>query len=165
MKKFFLPFLILFQLNIAYCQNDYWQQQVNYKISVTLNDRDNTLDGNEEMDYTNNSPDTLHYIWIHLWPNAFKNDKTAFSDQALENGRTDFYFSHNDQRGYINRLDFRVNGITARLEDHPQFIDVAKLVLPILLNPGQVIKITIANAGRSAMILSPPNCGAVVHAV
>ncbi|MBY0384624.1 M1 family peptidase, partial [bacterium] len=50
--------------------------QVNYKIDVTLNDVNNTLDGFVKMDYHNNSPDTLHFIWIHLWPNAFKNDKT-----------------------------------------------------------------------------------------
>lgn len=120
----------------------YWQQQVNYKISVTLHDADNTLDAFEEMEYTNHSPDTLTYIWIHLWPNAFKNDKTAFSDQALENGKTNFYFSNEEQRGYINRLDFRVNGIAARLEDHPQYIDIGKIILPVFLLPGQTIKIT-----------------------
>ena len=142
LKKTLFLVLLSCQFCIAYCQVNYWQQQVNYKISVTLNDVDHSLNGFEEMEYTNNSPDTLSYIWIHLWPNAFKNDKTAFSDQALQNGRTDFYFSGNEQRGYINRLDFRVNGITARLEDHPQYIDIGKLVLPILLIPGQTIKIT-----------------------
>ncbi len=127
---------------VAHCQINYWQQLVNYKIDVTLNDVDNTLDGFIKIDYTNNSPDTLQYIWFNLWPNAYKNDKTAFSDQLLENGRTDFYFSDDEKRGYINRLDFRVNGITARLEDHPQYIDVAKLVLPLFLAPGQTIHIT-----------------------
>ena len=93
--------------------NAYFQQQVNYKIDVTLNDMENTLDGFEIINYTNNSPDTLHYIWFHLWPNAYKNDRTAFSEQLLQNGRTDFYFSNNEKRGYINRLDFKVDGITA----------------------------------------------------
>ena len=120
----------------------YFQQKVDYKIDVTLNDGDNTLEGFEIINYTNNSPDTLHYIWFHLWPNAYKNDKTAFSEQLLLNGRTDFYFSDNEKRGYINRLDFKVDGTTAIFEDHPQYIDIVQLILPESLNPGQTIKIT-----------------------
>ena len=127
---------------MAVCQQAYFQQEVNYKIDVTLNDKENTLDGFEIIFYTNNSPDTLPFIWFHLWPNAYKNDQTAFSEQLLQLGRTDFYFSDNDKRGYINRLDFKVNGVTSILEDHPQYIDVAKLVLPAPIVPGQTIKIT-----------------------
>ena len=135
--------MILFAclLPTANCQLNYWQQQVNYKIDVTLNDADNTLDAYIKMDYHNNSPDTLHFIWIHLWPNAFKNDRTAFTDQDLENGSTDFYFSDNDKRGYINRLDFKVNGSTAKTEDHPLHQDIIKLILPKPLAPGSAVKI------------------------
>lgn len=122
--------------------SQYWQQQVNYVIDVSLNDKEKTLDGFEKISYTNHSPDTLHYIWFHLWPNAYKNDQTAFSDQLLENGTTKFYFSTREQKGYINRLDFKVNGTTAKSEDHPQYIDVIKLLLPQPLAPGQEITIT-----------------------
>ena len=122
-------------------QSTYWQQQVNYKIDVTLNDADHTLDGFVKMDYYNNSPDTLFFIWFHLWPNAFKNDKTAFTDQALQNGRTDFYFSNADKRGYINRLDFKVNGVVAKTADHPQHQDIIKLILPKPIAPNSTAKI------------------------
>lgn len=131
---------ILFFSLRSLCQNDhYWQQQVNYDIAVTLNDADHTLDGFVKMEYFNNSPDSLKYIWIHLWPNAFKNDRTAFTDQALENGSTDFYFSDESKRGYINRLNFQVNKMTASIEDHPQHQDIVKLVLPTMLAPGNKI--------------------------
>jgi hypothetical protein len=120
----------------------YWQQQVNYIIDVSLNDKEHTLDGFEKLEYLNNSPDTLSFIWFHLWPNAYKNDKTAFSEQLLINNRTDFYFSRPEQRGYINRLDFKVNGTTAQTEDHPQYIDIIKLLLPYPLPPGNHITIT-----------------------
>ncbi|MDQ2862446.1 MAG: hypothetical protein M3R50_02140, partial [Bacteroidota bacterium] len=115
---------------------------MNYKIKVTLNDIDKTLDGFETINYTNNSPDTLYFIWFHLWPNAYKNDRTAFSEQLLKLGRTDFYFSGENKRGYINRLDFKVDGITSQLEDHSLYIDVTKLILPKPLAPNQSIKIT-----------------------
>ena len=143
MKRIISLFILFyFQLPTANCQlSSYWQQQVNYKIDVTLNDAENTLDGYVKMDYFNNSPDTLRFIWIHLWPNAYKNDKTAFTDQVLENGSTKFYFSNADKRGYINRLDFKVNGNTAKTEDHPQHQDIIKLILPEPLAPKANIKI------------------------
>ncbi len=111
-------------------------------IQVSLNDQQHTLSGSIKMEYINNSPDTLDFIWFHVWPNAYKNDKTAFSDQLLENGNTSFYFSDRDDKGYINRLDFKVDGATAETEDHPHHIDIIKLVLPVPLNPGQTINIT-----------------------
>lgn len=132
----------LCQLSAVRCQlSTYWQQQVNYTIDVTLNDVDHSLDGYVKMDYTNNSPDTLFFIWIQLWPNAYKNDKTAFSDQLLENGNTDFYFSNNEKKGYINRLAFKVNGTVANILDHPQHQDIVKLILPQPILPKSTAKI------------------------
>jgi len=138
----FICFLFIAQSLWLAASSQYWQQQVNYTIDVSLNDKEHTLDGYEKIDYTNNSPDTLKFIWFHLWPNAYKNDKTAFSDQLLENGNTKFYFSNQEDKGYINRLDFKVNNITATVEDHPQHIDIVKIVLPTPLPPGQKTTIT-----------------------
>jgi hypothetical protein len=125
----------------SFSQLAHWRQQVNYKIRVRLNDSSNTLDGYEQMDYHNNSPDTLHYIWIHLWANAFKNDRTAYSDELLDLGHTEFYFSDDDKKGYINRLNFKVNGIIAETEDHPAEQDIIQLILPTPLYPGAHINI------------------------
>ena len=135
---------MLFQVCTSrlFSQQQYWQQEVNFRIDVSLNDKEHSLDAFEEITYVNHSPDSLHFIWFHIWPNAFKNDRTAFSEQLLLLGKTDFYFSNQSQRGYINRLDFKVNGITASLEDHPVHTDIVKLVLPAVLAPGQSISIT-----------------------
>lgn len=122
-------------------KSDYWQQEVNYRIQVSLDDQLHELSGLAQIDYINHSPDTLRFIWIHLWPNAYKNDRTAFSDQFLENGRTDFYFSEPEQKGYINRLSFKVNGTMAVLKDHPEHQDIVQLILPQPLLPGLQMKI------------------------
>ncbi|MCU0395436.1 MAG: M1 family metallopeptidase, partial [Chitinophagaceae bacterium] len=92
--------------------------------------------GTVQIEYLNQSPDTLRFLWIHLWPNAYKNDQTAFSEQYLLEGKTDFYFSSSLRKGYINQVDFKADGLPARLEDHPAYIDVARLVLPKPLLPG-----------------------------
>jgi hypothetical protein len=120
----------------------YWQQQVDYHIETRLDDANHALDGSVKLQYTNHSPDTLFYIWINCSPNAFKNDRTAFSEQRLEDGSTDFYFSTPQQRGYINRLDFRVDGEEAKMMDHPQYIDIIKLILPKPLPPGNEVTLT-----------------------
>ncbi|HXB09745.1 MAG TPA: M1 family metallopeptidase [Puia sp.] len=141
MKKLISALIILTLTHLAQAQS-YWQQQTDYTIDVTLNDPEKSLDGFIRIRYTNNSPDTLPFIWIHCWPNAYKNDRTAFSEQLLGNGRTDFYFSDKEKRGYINRLDFRVDGQEAKMEDHPLFIDIIKVLLPKPLAPGGQITLT-----------------------
>lgn len=148
MKLFVLKFRLLFFCNLFFFSGlqsqdrQYWQQQVNYNIQVSLNDADHSLTGFVNMSYTNQSPDTLTYIWFHVYPNAFKNDKTAFTDQQLENGNTDFYFSDDHRRGYINRLQFKVDSISALTADHPQHQDIIKLILPTPLLPGKAVNIT-----------------------
>lgn len=114
----------------------YWQQQAHYNIEVTLHDTTHTLDGEVKIQYFNRSPDTLRFLWIHLWPNAYKNDRTAFANQLLLERNTDFYFSRQEEKGYINRINFTANNQPAVLEDHPVYIDVARLILPAPLLPG-----------------------------
>ena len=50
----------------------YWQQDVHYKIKAELIDAKNVIKGNEELVYTNNSPDDLTYLFFHLYQNAFE---------------------------------------------------------------------------------------------
>ncbi|MFN9782558.1 MAG: M1 family metallopeptidase [Sphingobacteriales bacterium] len=140
--RIIILFLLISRTTSVTAQQVYWQQEVNYTMNVKLDPTDNSLQASARIVYVNHSPDTLRFIWFHLWPNAYKNDKTAFSDQLLENGRTDFYFSDNEQRGYINRLDFRINDKPVQTEDHPEHIDIVKLILPSALNPGDSLLIT-----------------------
>ncbi len=142
--KLTIAFLLcIFSFNFADAQTrDYWQQQTNYEVAVSLNETDHSLDADYKLTYFNNSPDTLTYIWFHLWPNAYKNDKTAFSEQLLKIGRTDFYFSHEEDRGYINRLDFKVNDNHVKIKDHPQHQDIVQVFLDQPLPPGNSAIIT-----------------------
>ena len=50
----------------------YWQQDVHYHISVSLDDKQDIISGNLELTYWNNSPDTLTYVYFHLYQNAFQ---------------------------------------------------------------------------------------------
>jgi len=44
----------------------YYQQQADYKIDIELDDKNSKLMGSETVTYTNNSPDTLEYLWVQL---------------------------------------------------------------------------------------------------
>ena len=119
--------------------NPYFQQMVKYEIDVTLNDSAHTLSAFERLEYTNNSPDTLEFIWFHLWPNAYKNDSTAFAKQQTKSGSRRFADSDEEDRGFIDSLDFLVDGIKATWETHTDWIDVAKIMLPNHLLPGKSV--------------------------
>ena len=57
--------------------NQYWQQKVDYKIDVTLNERKRRIQASQKITYTNNSPNTLRYLWLQLDQNRFKKDSIA----------------------------------------------------------------------------------------
>ncbi|MFD0835140.1 M1 family metallopeptidase [Mariniflexile aquimaris] len=57
---------------------DYWQQRANYKIKVVLNEKNNSISGEETITYFNNSPDDLSYLWIQLEQNVNKKGNEDF---------------------------------------------------------------------------------------
>lgn len=48
---------------------DYWQQRVDYRITATLDVESHELQGRETIRYTNNSPEALSYLWMHVEQN------------------------------------------------------------------------------------------------
>lgn len=123
-------------------QTDYFQQEVDYRIQVQLNDQEHTLQGQVEIDYTNHSPDELSFIWFHLWPNAYRDQTTAFAQQQRQSGSTAFYFAKDSQLGYMDSLQFSVDDTPCRLEYHPEHPDMVKVWLPQPLAPGAQVQIT-----------------------
>lgn len=140
MNKLLLLIVSFFPLSLHAQQ--YWQQEVNFTISVSLNDKQHTLEAFETIEYINNSPDTLKYIWFHLWPNAYKNDRTALSEQLIKLNRTEFYFSKPADKGYINQMDFKADGLSAKVQADSSNIDMVIVILPKPLAPGKQTTIT-----------------------
>ena len=143
-KKYsYMVRILLFSVLLTFstvirAQDAYWQQDVDYTIDVTLNDQDNSLQGTSTVVYKNNSPESLNFIWFHLWPNAYKNENTALFQQ-LKNDSSSKEDLSAIAYGYIDGLDFKVNGKKAKTEAHPNpaYIDIIKVVLPKALKPGE----------------------------
>jgi hypothetical protein len=50
----------------------YWQNRADYTIAATLDTAAKTVRAELTLRYTNNSPDTLRYIWLQTEQNAFR---------------------------------------------------------------------------------------------
>jgi len=141
-SRYFCFLLLLVPCFVSAFTPPYFQQVVNTSIRVTLDDRKHFLTGSEEIVYINHSPDTLRHIYLHLWPNAFKDNTTALARQFFDQGRNNFLRSKANDRGYIDSLHFRVDGKDASFRFLPDTPDVGLLTLDAPLLPGQQIRIT-----------------------
>ena len=91
--------------------------------------------------YTNNSPEALEEIWMHLWPNAYSSGKTALAKQQYRNGDLFMYYAIAKDLGGIDGLDFKVDGKQTEWEYDPKNPDIAVIKLNTPLNPGESLEI------------------------
>ncbi len=70
-KKLSCGILFFFSLSTSMAQN-YWQQRVAYKMDIYFDVETNQFSGSQELNYFNNSPDTLKKVFFHLYFNAFQ---------------------------------------------------------------------------------------------
>lgn len=61
----------------------YWQQKVDYKITASLDEAARRITGSEDITYTNNSPDTLKFLWLQLDQNVFNKESMANRSNAF----------------------------------------------------------------------------------
>jgi hypothetical protein len=52
---------------------NYWQNRADYNISVKLDEQKDEISGAVTINYKNNSPESLSYLWLQLDQNLFKN--------------------------------------------------------------------------------------------
>ncbi len=141
-QRFVFCMALFFICGNLLSQQPYFQQEVNYKINVQLNDTAHSLSASESIQYINNSSGALEFIYFHLWPNGYKNHHTALAQQLLRQGRTQLYYSKPKDRGYIDSLDFKVNGQAVKWELDKNNPDIAKLFLNQPLRSLDTVTIT-----------------------
>ena len=66
---------------------DYWQNETDYKIEATLDDQAHTITGKLTLEYTNNSPQELDFIWMHLEQNRFTADSRGTLTTPINGNR------------------------------------------------------------------------------
>jgi len=78
----------------------YYQQQADYKMDIELDDRNKKIYGNQTITYTNNSPDSLEYLWVQLDQNVRKKDSPSLEKDG--NGFLLAYPPANFTKDFLN---------------------------------------------------------------
>jgi hypothetical protein len=141
MKNSILAFFLFAISGISVAQK-YWQQEVNYTIQVKLDDVNHSISGFEEFEYVNNSPDQLDRIYMHLWPNAYRNGKTALGKQQYKGGEMLLTFGEEKDKGGIDSLDFKINNMSVKWEYDAKNPDICIIYLPVPLKAGERLSVT-----------------------
>ncbi|MFN6373908.1 MAG: M1 family metallopeptidase [Chitinophagia bacterium] len=148
-------FLVLLTLltSFAFAQPDRWQQKVNYKMDVQVDAKSNKFSGKQQLEYWNNSPDTLKVLYYHLYWNAFQpgsmmDIRSQEIGKKLIRGRADW-----DQRvkdrisnlkpdeiGYQQVKNLKVNGVLQKTTLYETILKV-ELLKPILPKSKSLIEL------------------------
>ena len=141
MKKqvFLFPFLLIFCFSFATAQNGYWQQHVDYTMSIDVDVESFSYSGEQSLIYTNNSPDTLQRVFYHLYYNAFKPgsgleaaSRNAYSDKR-NMSKTLLSLDKNDW-GDVRVVSLKQDGTLIKHETKETVLEV-ELITPLL--PGE----------------------------
>jgi hypothetical protein len=102
---------------------DYWQQKADYTLDATLDEDARTITAKGTITYTNNSPDALDFLWLHLEQNLNKKESlgtlstepnTRFGFRGFEGGIQNLVISTPGKDG--KELDVHVYDTLARVE-------------------------------------------------
>ncbi len=116
---------------------DTWQQRVRYEMDVTLHPDRHRMEGKQRLTYLNNSPDTLHRVFYHLYYNAFNpNSMMARRNRELPDPDARIvprlYNLKPEEIGYHRILSLRQEGMPLAYREHDTIlqVDLARPILP-----------------------------------
>ena len=141
---------ILLSLSLsAYSQND-WQQAVDYKMVVDIDVKTFKYSGEQELLYTNNSPDSLKKVFYHLYFNAFQPGSEM--SERIKTGKDknkrfliDIDSLKPNEVGYLKVSNLKQDGNVLKHE-------LSETILEVLLSkplmPGETTKLTLNFEGQ-----------------
>ncbi|MBA65160.1 MAG: hypothetical protein CMG55_05100 [Candidatus Marinimicrobia bacterium] len=111
------PIVVLIFCNLFSDPIDsYWQQRVNYDMDITLHDSIRQITGKTIIKYTNNSPDSLDRIYMHLYPNAFQVGSVKYRE----------YIGNAGRESRAKYFKDRLEGFTSKIDIHEFSIALPK---------------------------------------
>ena len=113
----------------------YWQQDVHYTIKAKIDETTDIITAEEELVYTNNSPDQLSVVYFHLYQEAFQ-PESYYDKLNKANHHTPDYGPY-EKQGLGTEVDFiTANNTELKTE---QDNTILKVYLDKPLTPGQTI--------------------------
>ena len=126
MKHLTLLLVAFFSFTVS---AQYWQQKVDYTMSVELDAKTADYTGVQKLVYTNNSPETLSKVFYHLYFNAFR----PGSDMAIRlknggdrNGRFKVNIDSLSafQSGYLKVSSLKQDGVPTKIIESGTILEV-----------------------------------------
>jgi len=126
MKNLTLLLVAFFSFTVS---AQYWQQKVDYTMSVELDAKTADYTGVQKLVYTNNSPETLSKVFYHLYFNAFR----PGSDMAIRlknggdrNGRFKVNIDSLSafQSGYLKVSSLKQDGVPTKIIESGTILEV-----------------------------------------
>ncbi|HKC48731.1 MAG TPA: M1 family metallopeptidase [Gemmatimonadales bacterium] len=123
--------------------SSYWQQQVSYRVTASLDEASGVLSGHERITYVNRSPDTLTEFFVHQYLNAFR-PGSRWSAVDESEGRVRFQRLKDPDYAFERVTESSVMGLAAK-PDYPFAPDstIAHWALPHPLGPGDSLTVEI----------------------
>ncbi|TVQ10402.1 MAG: M1 family peptidase [Balneolaceae bacterium] len=114
-----------------------WQNRVNYSMNIHMDVESHRFSGGQRLGFTNNSPDTLHRVYYHLYFNAFQpgsmmdvRSRTIVDPDGRVRDR--IYHLEDHEIGYHRVQRLTQNGVVVqhRTEGTVLIVDLAEPILP-----------------------------------
>ena len=155
MRQRYLLFLLLFCYCISVKSQKYWQQSVDYKMTVDVDVKTFKYNGQQTLVYTNNSPDTISKVFYHLFYNAFKPGSEMatriLSGKDLNKRfKIDINNIPKDEEGMLNVSNVKQNGVGLKIEYSETILEVS--LNPVLM-PGDKTTISLDFEGQIPKII------------
>jgi hypothetical protein len=108
----------------------YWQNEADYEMHAAIDTAKKVLTNDETITYTNNSPDLLTSLWIHLEQNIYRQDSRAHNLGAPVGGeqrrRANGAATRPESGGYVSFREGRLPGLgCANADSAGQPVEVA----------------------------------------
>ncbi len=119
--------------------NQYWQQQVDYEMSIRVNDSKQSVHGEEMIHYKNNSPDALRYLWLQLDQNMRAKDSDTYKTKTSS---IQDRMSISSLKGITPTFDggFKLEHVQDANGKALEYVvnkTMMRIDLPMVLNPGE----------------------------
>jgi len=112
------------------------ESRADYSIEVSLDEVEAILTGSVDITFISAAPFPVDTLWLHLYPNAYRDHTTAFGRDLDAVGRYALRSSPESDRGWIDLSDWSAGGLTVE-----PVVDgtLAFIPLEVPLLPGDTI--------------------------
>ena len=117
----------------------YWQQDVHYNIQANIDEKTDIIDGAMQLTYWNNSPDTLSFVFFHLYQNAFQ--PGSYFDNLNKNNGTNPAYGKYEGGGMCNLIEYIEEGNTELTKEIDNTIMKVNLSKPLAPGSNTIIHI------------------------